>query len=269
MAFMVNQPGLMRRWLSPLSPLIVCVLLSACSTGATPAGNTPTSPQPEKAESLVAQTPAAIANFQTQQQTAGFSADGRHYLHLESWRDKGAGIPHAAVQVRNVAANTCVAQGCIQTRFQETDTELSLKAAETNLLQQTQTLRQDLKLTNPTPGIKLPIVSRSRNDDGSEIVKVQLRANQPLQLRLKQKQAAKTVGGTAEMEQAAMQLDVSYGENQRSLGSLDQMHEWTTGFSIREVQQSPDGKSVVVLIVAAKRTFEGTLGRTLVQSFDL
>lgn len=268
---MVNQLRLVVRC---LSPVVICAVLSGCGavqSNQVENASMPSAAQVENSQPATTRnspTPA-IATLRTEQKIAGFSSDGTHYLHLESWRDTGAGIPNAALQLINISANACVAKGCIQTRFQETDSGLSLEAAETNVLQQTQTLRQTLKLTNPAPGVKLPLVARSRTDNGAETVTVQLPANQPLQLRLQQKQENTTTTTEGEKERAAMQLEVSYGGKQRTIGSLKQMQDWTTGFSIREVQQSPDGKSIVVLITAAKRDYEGTLDRTLVQSFEL
>jgi predicted secreted protein len=217
----------------------------------------------------VAQAPA-IATFQTQAQTAGFSADGKYFMHLESWRDTGAGVPNAALQVVNLATNTCVTNGCLRTQFQESQASQSTAAAEQDLLSKTQPLRQDLNLTTPVAGIPLSIVSRSRGADGTESMTVRLRNNQPLQLTLKQQQIASVMsGGTAEKDQAAMQIEINYGGKTRSLGSLDKMHDWVQEFSIREVRQSPDGKAIAILVTAAERSFEGTVGKTIVQGFRL
>lgn len=213
---------------------------------------------------------AKIATFQTQQRTSGFSADSQHFMHLESWRDTGAGIPHAAMQVVNLATNTCVANGCMKTQFNESQASQSLAIAESNLLQQTQSLRQNLQLTSPSPGNSLPEMARSQQQDGTETVTVQTTNNQPLRLTLKQKQTVTPMpGGAGEKEQAAMQLEVNYGGKTRSLGSLDKMQDWKVKFSIREVRQSSDGKTIAVLLTAAERAFEGTLGRTMVQGFEL
>lgn len=200
---------------------------------------------------------------------AGFSGDGKHYMHLESWRDTGAGIPHAAMQIVNLPANACVANGCVRTRFNESQANLSTEAAENSLLEQTQALRQELKLATPVAGISLPVTARSRNADGSETVTVNLANNQPLQLKLRQKQAIAKLDGGGEKEQASMQLEITYAGKTRTVGSMTQMRDWTQKFSIQSVEQSPDGKHIAVLVTAAERAFEGTLGRTMVQGFDL
>lgn len=258
------------------------LILSACSQAPTPPQSsgegataapaaTVATPSSEKAvqPEAVAQAPA-IATFQTQARTAGFSADGKYFMHLESWRDSGAGIPNAAMQVVNLATNTCVSKGCVRTRFNESQANQSTAAAEQDLLSKTQPLRQDLNLTTPLAGIPLPVVSRSRAANGSETVTVRLPNNQPLQLTLQQRRIASALaGGTAEKDQAAMQIEVKYEGKTRSLGSLDTMHDWVQEFVIREVQQSPDGNAIAILVTAAERSFEGTLGKTLVQGLML
>lgn len=265
-----------------VSVVMMGLILSACSQAPTPPRSTggaataapaateatPSSDkavQPEK----VTQAPA-IANFQTQAHTIGFSADGKYFMHLESWRDTGAGIPNAAMQIVNLATNTCMAKGCVRTRFNESQAQQSTVVAETELMNQTQQLRQDLNLTAPVAGVTLPLLARSQAADGTEAMTVRLQNNQPLQLTMKQKQVASVMsGGTAEKDQAAMQIEVKYEGKTRSLGSLDKMHDWVQEFAIREVRQSPDGKAIAILVTAAERTFEGSLGRTLVQGFTL
>lgn len=265
------------KWMRHLSPLIVAVVLSACSQSQMIPLKTETAlPDPTSRSVQVseaketAQTAPAIATFQTQPRTTGFSADGRYFLHLESWRDKGAGIPHAALQVVDLSANQCVANGCLRTRWGEAKAGQTTTAAENDLMQQTQQLRQDLKLTTPAVGTVLPVLARSRSADGTEVVTVTLKNNESLRLTLTQKRIASSMaGGTAATNQAAMQLEVAYAGKTRSLGSLDQLKDSTVEFSIREVQQSLDGKTVAVLLTAAEQAFEGTLGRTTVQGFAL
>jgi len=272
------------RWLGQgLSPVVIAVILSACAqsqvVSPTPVPTVNQSAAPvsnvksaEQKPSPIAQASPkpAIATFQTQQRKTGFSADGRYFLHLESWRDKGAGIPHAAIQIVDTTTNACVANGCVKTRFSEGQANQNIDTAENDVLQKTQQLRQDLQLTAPVTGSALPELARSRTEDGTETVTVELPNQQPLRLTLRQKQILSSMsGGTAPKDQAAMQLDVTYSGQTRSLGSLNQMQDWKVGYSIREVQQSADGKRIVVLLTAAERAFEGTLGRTMVQSFTL
>lgn len=272
--------------------LAVFMVLSACSqadvtsTSQPPAdvmqsvstaNNSTTQGKPAKEESdTIAQisnaSPIApkIATFQTQQRSAGFSPDGQYFLNLESWRDQGAGIPHAALQIVNLSENTCVAAGCLRTQFTETQAGQSVESAENDLLQKTQPLRQDLQLTAPVPGELLPVISRSRATDGTETVTVQMQNKQPLSLTLKQKRILSTMaGGQAEKDQAAMQLEVRYAGKTQTLGSLDQMQDWMVDFSIREVRQSSTGDTIAILITGAERAFEGTLGRTIVQGVKL
>ncbi|MEX0268440.1 DUF2259 domain-containing protein [Leptolyngbyaceae cyanobacterium UHCC 1019] len=201
---------------------------------------------------------------------AGFSADGRYYLYLESWRDLGAGIPKSALQVVDVAKNACVETGCTETQYGEVDAGLSLDVAEKNVLQQTQTLRQNLQLETPAAGTNLTITQRSRTPDGTETATVNLGAGKPtMQIRLQQTATVSSMfGGTAPKDQASMQMQVNYGAKTRAIG-LNMPQDWIVGFSIREVILSPNGKNIVVLLTSTQRIFEGTLGKTLVQGFEL
>lgn len=198
--------------------------------------------------------------FQATSRMAGFSPDSNYFIYLESSRDTGAGVPRSALQLVNVGSNRCVTNGCIETHYSEA-AGAKTTDAETALLQQTWKVRQDLNLTPPVIGTNLPILSRSRAADGSEIVTVQLtNANYPLQLHLHQKKT---------QAKAAMQLEVNYNGQQRSLDSLSNFRPNVLDYSIRQVTLSPDGKRVAVLITTTKPTFEGTLGTTLVQGFAL
>jgi predicted secreted protein len=204
----------------------------------------------------------------TLQKKAGFSSDGRYYLYLESWRDLGAGIPKSALQVVDVVKNACVETGCTETQYGEVDAGLSLAVAEKNVLQQTQTLRQNLQLETPAAGTNLTITQRSRTPDGTETATVNLGTGKPtMQIQLQQTATVSSMfGGTAPKDQASMQMQVTYGSKTRALG-LSQ--DGTISFSIREVVLSPNGKSIVVLLTSTQRAFEGTLGKTLVQGLEL
>lgn len=199
--------------------------------------------------------------FQATPRMAGFSPDGNYFIYLESSRDTGAGVPQAALQLVNITSNRCVENGCVATRYSEKEAGIQTADAETALLQQTWKIRQDLNLTPPVAGTDLPILSRSRTADGSETVTVQpTNASQPLHLHLRQ---------TSAQDKAAMQLEVNYNGQQRSLDSLDHFRPNVLSYTIRQVTLSPNGKRVAVLITTTKPTFEGTLGTTLVQSFAL
>ncbi|MGI0487030.1 DUF2259 domain-containing protein [Pantanalinema rosaneae CENA516] len=229
-----------------------------------PAPAAPAQPQPPVASDSLKPT------FRTRERMAGFSADGDHFIYLESSRDTGAGIPKSTMQVVALASNDCVKSGCVRTRYGEPDSDLSLEAAENSLLQQTWSMRQRLQLTPPTAGQSLPVLSRSRTADGTETMTVRLANNQPLQLRLQQKRIPATqVGQEFTKDRAAMQLEITYNGQRRSLGSLNQFRDWVLDYSIRDVKLSPDGKHLVVLVTAMEPTFEGTLATTIVQGFEL
>lgn len=208
--------------------------------------------------------------FTSTPRMAGFSADGQHYIYVESSRDTGAGVPKSTIQVVNVSENSCAKDGCLETHYSEVDGDLAIADTEKEVLQKTWKVRQELKLTPPVAGKLLPVVTRSRSADGSELVRAQLDADQVLQVRLRQKQIAPTSPGEQSQPiRAAMQLDVTYNGQTRSLDSIDNFRDWVLGYSIREVRLSPDGKRVAVLITATRPTFEGTLGTTLVRGFNL
>ena len=204
----------------------------------------------------------------TLEKKAGFSADGRYFLYLESWRDLGAGIPKSALQMVEVAKNACVEAGCVETQYGEVDAGLSLEVAEKTLLKQAQTLRKNLQLENPVAGTSLPITQRSRTTNGTETVTVDIGTGKPvMQIRLQQNATVSPMfGGTAQKDQASMQLQATYGSKSKAI-SLNQ--DGAVGFSIREVVLSPNGKNIVVLLTSTQRAFEGTLGKTLVQGFEL
>lgn len=238
---------------------------------ATPPSESSSKPRSSSTTAAVPKPGAAeTPTFKATQRLAGFSADGSHYLYLESSRDTGAGIPKSSIQVIDVTANACAENGCKETRYGEADADLKTTDAEQDLLQQTWKTRQALNLTPPVAGTELSIVSRSRTPDGTETVTVRLpKRDQPLQLRLKQKQLNASTSGKAESDKAAMQLEVVYDGESRSLDSLSNFREWVLSYSIREVRLSADGKHVAVLLTATKPTFEGTLATTLVQGFEL
>lgn len=226
-------------------------------------------PISKRSEVVATASGQRIANlrptYQTTPRMAGFSPDGNYFIYLESSRDTGAGIPKSQLQVIDVSANACIENGCLETSYREPEASLSLSEAEDELLKQSWKVRQTLKLTPPAKGESLPILSRSRNSEGTETILVRLAGEQePLRLQLRQRQT-----GSEVERQTAMQLDVFYQGQRRSLDSLSNFRERVLDYSIREVRLSPDGKSIAVLITTTKPTFEGTLGTTLVQSFAL
>lgn len=225
---------------------------------------------PDVTRRAVLTTATTSVTQQANQTLNGFSIDSRHFIYLESWRDTGAGIPQATLQIINLTENTCVKQGCLQTNYGETDANLSLQTAEDHLLQQTQALRQTLNLTQPIAGTRLPILSKSRTPDGFETMTIQLNNGQPLQIRLKQtKETAQLTEKTDEKDRTAIELTAIYQGKKYLISDPHQWHDWTVNFSLREVQQSPDGKQLAVLLTAEKRAFEGTLGKTAIQSLAL
>lgn len=284
----------MTRWASPIFGLLLSAGLPAlCSStdvaNSTVANSTVANsvPAPE-----IVSTPAIVSapkvahlsemgasqgirdrlapTVQATERLAGFSPDGNHYLYLESSRDTGAGVPKSSLQLLQVAANACATNGCIETRYGEADSGLSLAAAEASLLQRTSALRQTLNLMSLATGRRLEIMSRQLDADGAEVVTVRLTDRDTLQLQLRQTAITSIIqGGTAERDRAAMQLEVTHNGHIQTIDSLDNYRDWVLNYSIREVRCSPDGQHLAVLVTATKPTFEGRLGTTIVQTFQL
>jgi predicted secreted protein len=212
---------------------------------------------------------------------AGFSADSTHYIYLESSRDTGAGIPLVDLQIVNLASNQCVQNGCVSTDYGEAQAGRTLLSAENDLLRQTFLLRQQLRLTPPIPGIPLPIVARSRTPDNTEFVTVRLgnqrniqrniqrNTQQFLRLQLQQRHDAAHAKGNPGRDRSAMQLQITYNDQNHTLDSLDNLRDGVLRYSIRDVYLSPDRRNLVVLVSMIKPTFEGQLETTLVQGVDL
>ena len=218
------------------------------------------------ASAAIAVAPEALAStWRAAHRMSGFSADSNYYLYLESSRDTGAGIPKAKLQIVQVAANSCIKNGCIQTQYGEPDSNKSTKMAEDDLLKKSWNSRETLKLTPPQGGTKLNIISRTPGANGSETVAVKVNTAKPLQIRLEQRQKNASAG----KESAAMRLVINHNGRQRVLGSLNNFQDWVFSFSIREVRLSPNGRNVVVLVDKTERTFEGVLKTTVVQGFVL
>lgn len=208
--------------------------------------------------------------WQATHRMSGFSADSNAYVYLESSRDTGAGIPKARLQIVNVGTNSCVQNGCIETKYGEPDSVKTNKMAEDDLLGRTWKIRQQLKLTPPQAGTSLKILSRTKGADGSETLTVQYKAGQTFKIRLEQKHIPLTAqGGNTKPDRTSMRLIVTHKGQQRTLGSLENFREWVFSYGVREVRLSPNGRNVVVLIDRTEQTFEGRLKTTFVQSFTL
>ncbi|MEG3975463.1 DUF2259 domain-containing protein [Microcoleus sp. herbarium8] len=218
------------------------------------------------ASAAIAVAPEAWANtWRAAHRMSGFSADSNYYLYLESSRDTGAGIPKAELQIIRVAANSCIKNGCIETKYGEPDSNKSTNMAENDLLKKSWNNRQTLKLTPPQAGTKLNIISRTPGANGSQTVAVKVNRSKLLQIRLEQRKKNASVG----KESAAMRLVINHNGRQRVLGTLNNFQDWVLSYSIREVRLSPNGRSVVVLVDKTERTFEGVLKTTFVQGFVL
>jgi predicted secreted protein len=218
------------------------------------------------ASAAIALAPEALANtWRAAHRMSGFSPDSNYYVYLESSRNTGSGIPSAELQIVQVTANSCIKNGCIETKYGESDSNKSTKMAEDDLLKKTWNTRQSLNLTPPQSGTKLNIISRTAGGNGSETIAVKVKAAKSLQIRLEQKQKNASSG----KESAAMRLVVNYNGRQRVLGSLNNFQDWVLSYSIREVRLSPNGRNIVVLVERTERTFEGVLKTTFVQGFVL
>lgn len=211
------------------------------------------------------------AVFKTSARLAGFSPDSRHYIYLESSRNSVTEVPTAQIQVVDVLRNSCVRNGCLKTEYDNSSSSLSNQAAENDLLTRTLQLRQTLRLTQLKVGIKLPIISRSSNPDGSETVQVRVnQETQPLQILLQQRSIPfVSPGSSPTVERAAMRLVINYNNRRLTIGDLNNYRDAVKKYSIREVRLSPNKRYVVVLMDMTQPTYEGVLQTTFVQSFPL
>ena len=209
--------------------------------------------------------------FKASRRLAGFSIDSRYYIYLESSRNSVTEVPLAQIKIIDVATNSCVRNGCLETEYDRSSSTLSNQAAENDLLSKTLPLRQSLKLTQLKVGIPLSIISRSTSSDGIETVRVRLTSQpDPLQIRLQQRYIPSLVsGGSSDVERAAMRLVINYNNRQLTLGDLNNYRESVKKYSIREVRLSPNRRNIVVLLDQTQPTYEGVLQTTLVQSFPL
>jgi predicted secreted protein len=255
--------------------------LSATGTGissappAAIAGSAGTPPR----QTMAQIAPGAIApTFTTLSRLSGFSADGRHYIHLESSRDTGAGVPTSRLQIVDLTRNRCAPQSCLETRYGEAQAGMSLAQAELELLQKTWALRQSLQLATPQTGKTLPVLSRSRDPVGTEIMTLQRAGQaQPMELRLHQLHRASPgppdPSGPDEpavlQDGSVLSLELLQDGQWQQVSVIQRFQQDGLAYSIREVKLSPQGDRLAVLLTVTLTTFEGTLATTLVQGFDL
>ncbi len=209
--------------------------------------------------------------FKASKRLAGFSADSRYYIYLESAKNSVNEVPIAQIQIINLATNSCQPNGCIKTESNDSS-NTTFKAAEDDLLKKTLSMREKLNLTNLKEGIRLPMISHSSKSDGSETL--QFRVNnpkEPLQILLQQRFIASVLSprGSSDVDRAAMRLVINYKNRRLTIGDLNNYREAVKRYSIREVRLSPNKRNVIVLIDQRQPTYEGVLLTTFVQSFPI
>ncbi len=211
------------------------------------------------------------AVFRSNRRLSGFSPDSRYYVYLESFQNPVTEVPTAKIQIIDVKTNSCVRNGCLKTDYDYSASNLTTKAAGDDLLQKTSQLRYDLELTLLKVGIRLPMIAREQNEDGSQTYKFMINdPKKPLEIRLEQKYIpAVKPGGNFGTERASMRLVANYNYRQLTVGDLENYREAVQKYSIREVRLSPNRRNVVVLIDMAQPTYEGVVQTTLVQSFPM
>jgi len=211
------------------------------------------------------------AGLRASRRMSGFSPDSRYYLYLESFSNFVTEVPTAQIQIVEVGTNSCVRNGCLKTEYDNSASTLTTKAAGDDLLKKTGPLRYDLQLTLLKVGIRLPMIYRKPNPDGSEMYKFLINdPKQPLQITLQQKYIpAVEAGGSFGTERASMQLVVNYNYRQLTIGDLNNYREAVQKYSIREVRLSPNRRNAVVLIDMTQPTYEGVVHTTLVQTFPI
>lgn len=224
---------------------------------------TPISPAATAANSSQPTLDALNPTWRATERWAGFSPAGTHYLYLESSRDTGAGIPTSTLQLVDLAKNRCLANGCIQTHYRESDAPQSFQTGETSLLTTTTPIRQTWQLMELVPGQQLEVRSRSRSQDGGETVGLMLPSGIPVEIQLQQRRVNQA------MPQAALQLTIRHQGKTQVLGSLQALRPQVLDYSIRAVQLSPNGHHLAILVTELNPTFEGTLGTTVVQGLVL
>lgn len=223
---------------------------------------------PQQAQQAGPEAPDS-ATFMAMPRLSGFSSDGRYYLHLESSRDTGAGIPKSSVQLVEIATSRCVVGGCLATQLGEAQADWSLARTELSLLQQVWPLRQAAGLLIARVGTSLPSLSRSRDPQGLERWGFRLPGQElPAELRLWSLEPphARPPGFLEEPVEMVLELRHS---GQKSGRQTLQFPMTARRASIREVKLSPTGDRLVVLLTTSQPTFEGVLSTTVVHGFSL
>lgn len=213
----------------------------------------------------------AASIFKASRRLSGFSPDNRHYIYLESFRNSVTEVPTANIQIVDVMNNSCVRNGCIQTEYERSSSNLSNQAAENDLLQRTAQIRNRLRLNQLKVGTPLPIISRFIGEDRAETIEVRVNnQTKPIQIRLEQKYIPSIMsGGTSDVDRSSVRLIVNYNYRQLTLGDLDNYRDSVKKYSIREVRLSPNRLNIIVLIDVTQATYEGVLQTTLVQGFPI
>lgn len=220
---------------------------------------------------LILSSEGLAAALRASRRVSGFSPDSRYYVYLESFQNPVTEVPTAKIQIVDVVTSSCVRNGCLKTDYDHSASNLTTKAAGDDLLKKTAQLRYDLQLTLLKVGIRLPMIYRKPNPDGSETYKFLVNdPKQPVQMTLQQKYIpAVEAGGSFGTERASMQLVVNYKYRQLTVGDLNNYREAVQKYSIREVRLSPNRRNVVVLIDMTQPTYEGVVHTTVVQSFPI
>ncbi|GAB4198123.1 MAG: hypothetical protein Fur006_47550 [Coleofasciculaceae cyanobacterium] len=220
---------------------------------------------------LVCSSQGLATVFSANRRLSGFSPDSRYYVYLESFQNPVTEVPTAKIQIVDVATSSCLKDGCLQTDYDRSASNLTTKAAGDDLLQKTAQLRYQLQLTLLKVGIRLPMIFRKPNPDGTETYKFLINdPKEPLQITLEQKYiSAVEPGGAFGTERASMQLVVNYKYRKLTLGDLNNYREAVQKYAIREVRLSPNRRNVVVLIDMTQPTYEGLVKTTLVQTFPI
>ena len=231
--------------------------------------------------SLMAASAALISSqvlaaiYKTSHQLSGFSTDSRYYIYLESYRNAATDVPKAKLQIINLPRNACIENGCLETEYtdeaRETAPSLTTKSAENQLLKKTSVIRYNLKLNRPAPGRKLPVLSRKTNADGSETYTFILNdKKEKLEVLMQQKYIPSVAyGGNAEVDRAALRLEVTANYRKRTLSTLNNYRENAMKYTLREVRLAPDGRTVAIIMNMMQPNEQGALQTTLVQSSPL
>ena len=220
---------------------------------------------------LISNSEGLAAVLKASSRLSGFSADSSHYIYLESYRNPITTVPTAKIQIVKTAHNSCVSNGCLVTDYDNSASDLTNKEAEDDLLAKTRRIRQQLGLNQLKVGLKLPVISRLVEEDGTEIVQVQVSTEkEPLEIRLEQDYIPSILsGGTSNVDRASMRLVTNYDYRQLTVGDLEDYRETVRKYSIREVRLSPNRKNIVVLLDMYKATYNASWQTTLVQSFPI